>query len=124
MAEMRECGPDCEDCKPYREWLALLQPVKAIDWAKLLDVMGKHRRIITADLNERGHREGWLPAGLHFEYGNVAVGERGQPATALPFDEPPVFTCPECGRRSWNPNDRIHGYCGNCHAYTGSATSE
>jgi hypothetical protein len=29
------------------------------------------------------------------------------------------FTCPRCGRTSWNPNDLKHGYCGACHDYTG-----
>jgi hypothetical protein len=28
------------------------------------------------------------------------------------------ITCPACQRTSHNPNDELHGYCGNCHAYT------
>lgn len=31
----------------------------------------------------------------------------------------PAFTCPDCGARSWNPNDGQHGYCGRCKAFTG-----
>jgi hypothetical protein len=30
----------------------------------------------------------------------------------------PVFTCPVCGRSSWNTNDAREGYCGACHGYT------
>jgi hypothetical protein len=29
------------------------------------------------------------------------------------------FTCPKCGMVSYNPNDIAHGYCGNCHDFTG-----
>lgn len=29
------------------------------------------------------------------------------------------FTCPVCGRTSYNPTDEREGYCGNCHAFTG-----
>jgi hypothetical protein len=29
------------------------------------------------------------------------------------------FTCPRCGMTSHNPNDEAHGYCGNCHDFTG-----
>ncbi len=32
-----------------------------------------------------------------------------------------AFTCPRCGRTSWNPNDAREGYCGNCHDWTGTA---
>jgi hypothetical protein len=31
---------------------------------------------------------------------------------------PPAFTCPRCGRQSWNPGDAKHGWCGACKAYT------
>jgi len=31
---------------------------------------------------------------------------------------PPTFTCPRCGRTSWNPNDVREGYCGGCHDWT------
>lgn len=31
---------------------------------------------------------------------------------------PPEFVCPFCGMRSWNPNDRLNGYCGRCHYWT------
>lgn len=30
------------------------------------------------------------------------------------------FTCPRCGMTSHNPNDEREGYCGNCHAWTGT----
>lgn len=29
------------------------------------------------------------------------------------------FTCPRCGRSSSHPDDLRHGYCGNCHDFTG-----
>lgn len=29
------------------------------------------------------------------------------------------FTCPVCGRKSYNANDIREGYCGNCHDWTG-----
>lgn len=28
------------------------------------------------------------------------------------------FTCPRCGRTSYNPNDVDEGYCGSCHDWT------
>lgn len=30
----------------------------------------------------------------------------------------PSFTCPRCGRTSYNPGDVLYGYCGACHDYT------
>lgn len=36
--------------------------------------------------------------------------------TAVP-DPQPEWVCRDCGRASWNPNDRIHRYCGACHHY-------
>jgi hypothetical protein len=27
------------------------------------------------------------------------------------------FTCPDCGRTSYNPNDARHRYCGACHKF-------
>lgn len=29
------------------------------------------------------------------------------------------FTCPHCGRTSYNPRDREERYCGACHWWTG-----
>jgi hypothetical protein len=34
----------------------------------------------------------------------------------------PSFTCPVCQMTSFNPNDLKHGYCGNCHEFTGVGT--
>lgn len=31
--------------------------------------------------------------------------------------QPPGFTCEHCGMTSYNPNDLIHMYCGNCHHF-------
>jgi hypothetical protein len=31
-----------------------------------------------------------------------------------------AITCPVCDMTSHNPNDIENGYCGNCHAYTGT----
>jgi ribosomal protein L37E len=38
-----------------------------------------------------------------------------------PPSPPPTesITCPKCGMTSYNPNDVLNGYCGNCHEYTG-----
>ncbi len=30
-----------------------------------------------------------------------------------------AFACPQCGMVSHNPADAEHGYCGNCHEFTG-----
>jgi len=35
-----------------------------------------------------------------------------------------TFTCPVCGRTSWNPNDARERYCGACHGFTGLPTPE
>lgn len=29
-----------------------------------------------------------------------------------------AFTCPRCGRTSYNPSDAKYGYCGACHDFT------
>jgi hypothetical protein len=31
--------------------------------------------------------------------------------------EPPSFTCPDCGRTSYHPQDVAHRYCGACHTF-------
>jgi hypothetical protein len=31
-----------------------------------------------------------------------------------------AFTCPKCGKTSHHPEDERHGYCGNCHDFTGT----
>lgn len=33
------------------------------------------------------------------------------------------FTCPRCGMTSHHPEDERHGYCGNCHDFTGTGTA-
>lgn len=30
------------------------------------------------------------------------------------------FTCPKCHMTSYHPKDEEHGYCGNCHDFTGT----
>jgi hypothetical protein len=35
-------------------------------------------------------------------------------------DGPPSFTCPHCGRTSYNPNDIAQRYCGACHQFLDS----
>lgn len=32
-------------------------------------------------------------------------------------DPAPLFVCPLCGARSWNPNDARERYCGRCHRF-------
>lgn len=34
----------------------------------------------------------------------------------------PSFTCPVCSRVSYHPRDVEEGYCGACHAFTGTPT--
>lgn len=46
----------------------------------------------------------------------------GYNADTHDLDEDPHFDCPRCRMRSYNPDDIEHGYCGNCHAYTGRET--
>jgi hypothetical protein len=29
----------------------------------------------------------------------------------------PSYTCPRCGRTSYNPQDALQGYCGHCHTF-------
>ena len=33
------------------------------------------------------------------------------------WNRQPHFTCPECGIKSWNPNDIHERYCGRCHIF-------
>lgn len=40
-------------------------------------------------------------------------------ATGRPTRTVLSFTCPVCGRTSYNANDVQYGYCGKCHAFTG-----
>jgi hypothetical protein len=35
------------------------------------------------------------------------------------MSDQPSFTCPDCGAKSYNPNDIREGYCGRCHRWTG-----
>jgi hypothetical protein len=39
-------------------------------------------------------------------YEQVAITDRG-----------PEFTCPDCHRTSYNPEDARNRYCGNCHEF-------
>lgn len=42
-----------------------------------------------------------------------------------PIGSTPVgFTCPACQRTSYHPDDIKHGYCGACHAFTGTPAAE
>jgi hypothetical protein len=36
----------------------------------------------------------------------------------------PAFVCPDCGARSWHPDDGRHGWCGRCQAFTGTVGPE
>lgn len=36
----------------------------------------------------------------------------------------PSVTCPKCSMTSYNPNDIVHGYCGNCHDWTSGPLRE
>lgn len=37
---------------------------------------------------------------------------------AQDLNEPESYTCPRCGKTSWNTTDAAQGYCGNCHDWT------
>lgn len=34
------------------------------------------------------------------------------------------YTCPRCGRASYNPHDVVQKYCGSCHDWTGPVLAE
>ena len=36
----------------------------------------------------------------------------------------PTFECPVCRKVSYHPKDIEHGYCGNCHDFTGKRPEE
>jgi hypothetical protein len=38
-------------------------------------------------------------------------------ARAMTGSVNPSITCPVCGRTSYNPNDVVQRYCGNCHQF-------
>ena len=42
------------------------------------------------------------------------------PIVDLQDSEPPHFTCPDCGAKSYNKNDIENNYCGNCHEFKNS----
>jgi ribosomal protein S27AE len=46
--------------------------------------------------------------------------ERERERVDVDEETSPSFTCPRCGATSYNPNDAAEGYCGRCHAWTGS----
>lgn len=39
--------------------------------------------------------------------------------TLVRMDLVASFICPECGAESFHPRDRLEGYCGACHDWTG-----
>ena len=39
-------------------------------------------------------------------------------------NDPPSFTCPDCGMTSYNPNDITNQYCGACHEWKSSVGDE
>jgi hypothetical protein len=65
--------------------------------------------------------------GLQDEHGIYIKMIRLSPAVATfgiyVGEQPPVsFTCPACEMTSHNPEDVAQGYCGNCHAWTGTSS--
>lgn len=53
-------------------------------------------------------------------YGAALASMRMYVAHHVAQDHEAAFVCPRCGKRSWNPNDKEHGYCAWCHWWTGS----
>ena len=60
--------------------------------------------------------ETWRPGHAPYDGHQPAAGA---PGVADPDPPATSFVCPTCGAESWNPNDRRHGYCGRCKAFTG-----
>jgi hypothetical protein len=57
----------------------------------------------------------WRSTGAVFAIGpDGAVGDE----PLLELQDAPSFTCPVCGRTSWNPIDARERYCGACHGFT------
>lgn len=56
---------------------------------------------------------------------NRSVGELadalGREAPNTDVTKP--FVCPRCKKTSWHPEDARQGYCGACHAFTGTPTT-
>ncbi|MBN3948400.1 MAG: hypothetical protein HWQ38_18875 [Nostoc sp. NMS7] len=42
---------------------------------------------------------------------------RGMKALKEALTPPPSITCPVCGKTSYNPNDIINNFCGNCQGW-------
>jgi ribosomal protein L37E len=56
----------------------------------------------------------------HFVYVRYGIGLTPAPTSrfdltwaVLPHDEAP-YVCPDCGRRSWHPQDKLHRFCSVC----------
>jgi len=59
----------------------------------------------------------WTPSETQAEWGR----RRGSRVVEyVRKGEMMTFTCPRCGMTSAHPKDVEHGYCGNCHDWTGS----
>lgn len=50
----------------------------------------------------------------------LTEGQRRRVARILQGAVTESFTCPCCGRTSYNSNDVREGYCGSCHDWTGA----
>ena len=55
-----------------------------------------------------------------WEFIAVPHGVGDLPTVGLRVGAPPSFTCPRCGRTSYNPHDVRESYCGRCRDWTGS----
>lgn len=62
-----------------------------------------------AEVWRAGYRAGYAAALANVAAARVADQQRQ-----------PSFVCPDCGARSHHPQDLLNGYCGRCHAFTGS----
>jgi ribosomal protein L37E len=56
----------------------------------------------------------------HWVYVRYGIGLTGAPTSrhdltwaVQPHDETP-YVCPDCGRRSWHPQDKLHRFCSVC----------
>lgn len=75
-----------------------------------------------------GYRQDGHVVPEHRPLHQVIVGQPGSIPDVITLPAGPLckgsnaFVCPRCGKPSWHPGDAEHGYCGQCHWWTGDPT--